>query len=45
MEHGLNHIWAESSVKAAVDEYCPKEEPIIGRQSSCETLEPKVKKI
>ena len=37
--------WAESSVKAVVDEYCPNEEPIIGRQSSCETLEPKVKKI
>lgn len=37
--------WDKSSVKVLVYEYCPKEEPIMERRSSCETLEAKFLKI
>ena len=31
--------WGSGAIKAAVDENCPNEEPIIGTQSSCWTME------
>ena len=32
-------MWGQRSLKAVVDEGCPDEEPIIGTQSSCWTME------